>query len=36
LLDQLAAPRFARFGTKLTADGRRRSGLDAASSFKAN
>jgi parallel beta-helix repeat protein len=35
LLDQLAAQRFARFGTKLTADGWRRAGLDTASSFKA-
>jgi parallel beta-helix repeat protein len=36
LLDNLAAPRFARLGAKLTADGWRGAGLDTASSFRAD
>jgi parallel beta-helix repeat protein len=35
-LDQLAAKRFARLGTKLTADGWRRAGMDTGSSFEAS
>jgi parallel beta-helix repeat protein len=36
VLDQLAAQQFARFGTKLTAAGWRRAGLDTAGSFDAD
>ncbi|MFB6725965.1 right-handed parallel beta-helix repeat-containing protein [Kribbella sp. NPDC056345] len=36
VLDALGAKRFARFGTKLTADGWQNAGLDAVSTFLAN